>query len=163
MLLRSILIIFIISLNACGFTPVYKQNNSYFEANEKLASVKVNTDRGLNEQYFSSRLNDLLNPTEIDAEKKYDLNIKLSVASTPLAIQQDRTVTRYKVTVGANYTLKDKASDNILSEGTIQREGGFDKVDSNYATYISEEDSKRRVTKELAEDMKLRIISVLLK
>ena len=158
MLLRNLLVLTSLTLAACGFTPVHKQSNA-----SDLASVKVNTPRGLNEQFFNNHITDLLNPAAVNTPDKYTLDVVLNITQTPLAIQQDRTVTRYKTNVTATYTITEKESGTILDSGKIQREGGYDKVDSDYATYVSEEDTKRRVIKELAEDLKLRTMSVIIR
>jgi hypothetical protein len=155
-----------IALCSCGFTPVYKADN-YVDgsttAREDLASIEVIAPHDLTGQFFQTTLSDLLSPTAKSAPLKYRLEIKLDKSDTALAIEQDRTITRYKVVVVAHYKLIEIDTTKVLSEGSLKREGGYDKVPSDYATYVSSEDSTRRVTKELAADTKLRIMAALIK
>jgi LPS-assembly lipoprotein len=162
-LFKKIAIVFL--LCSCGFKPVYQQTN-YVDgsetASDALASVDVIAQHDLNGQFFQTTLTDLLNPTAKAAPKKYRLDVKLDKSETALSIEQDRTITRYKVTVTAKYKLTDTDTSKIISEGALRRDSDYDKVTSDYATYVSAEDSARRATKELASDMKLKVIAALM-
>lgn len=155
--LSKLLIVFLIT--SCGFTPVYKTVEGESTAAMNLASVKVESTRDLMGQFYSNKLTDLLNPTSAEVEPQYRISTKLHKNKIPFAIQQDRTITRYKIVVEANYKLVDINSGQVIDEGTLRREGGYDKVDSDYATYISDEDTTRRIIKELAEDTRIRIMA----
>lgn len=146
---------------SCGFTPIYKTVDENGNAAMNLAAVKVESSHDLMGQFYSNRLTDLLNPAAVQVEPQYRMTTTLSKSKTPLAIQQDRTITRYKIVVSVNYRLVDINSGKVIDEGNLRREGGYDKVDSDYATYISDEDTTRRIIKELAEDTRIRIMAIL--
>jgi hypothetical protein len=163
MLSRNIYLVLIFLLASCGFTPVYKTSGMDVNTGGELAMIKVVSTHDLNGQYFQTRLEDLLNPKAVSAQEKYQLTVKLTQSEVPIDIQQDRTVTRYKIIVTVAYTLTDIGTNAVVDQASLRREGGYDKVESEYATYVSQEDTVKRVTKELAEDTKLRIMSVLVK
>ena len=149
-------------LAACGFTPVHKSMESDSEFSEKLAAIEIVSSHDLIGQSFKTNLDNLLNPTSSSIAKKHKMVVKVTKSEVPLAIQEDRTITRYKVILNANYVITDIETGEKIDSGDIRRDGGYDKVDSDYATYISEEDTTKRIIKELAEDAKIRIISVML-
>ena len=149
-------------LSACGFTPIYSQKNNS-ELSKKLAAIKVTPIHNLMGQKYVSALEDVLDPKNTHTANKYIIDAVLYKYVRPLAIEQDRTVTRYKVVVNVEYTLKDQADGKIISKGRIKGEADYDRVESDYATYVSENDTTDRVIKELAQDTKIKIISALLK
>ncbi len=155
------LILLIIS--SCGFTPVYSKQGDNAEIAAKLSSVEVKPIKTLIGQEYVNALQDVLDPGRVGAVKDYEMEVTITKAVSPLAIERDRTVTRYKVAVTANYKLKASADGKIISSGTLKGESDYDKVDSYYATYVSDDDTTRRVIRELAQDTKIRIISALLK
>lgn len=152
-----------IALSSCGFTPVYKTMDENSTNAKSLAAIEVQSSHDLMGQFYSNKLGDLLNPTAIKVEPKYRIKTELNKNKIPFAIQQDRTITRYKLVVIANYQLVDITNGKVIDKGILRREGGYDKVDSDYATYISDEDTTRRIVKELAEDTRIRIMASLIK
>lgn len=151
-----------LTISACGFTPVYKATWDDSQMSDKLASIEIEKADNLLEQVFVSRLQDLLNPTSISSPAKYLIKSDIETQKISLVIQQDRTTTRYKMVATLKYSITDIATGKIVNESSIKREGEYDKVDSDYATYISEEDTKKRIVKELAQDAKVRIMSFML-
>lgn len=147
---------------SCGFSPVYKSTEGEASVQQQLAKVKISSPDSLEGQAFKTRLEDLINPTAKQSEKEYLAEYNLSIAEVPLAIQQDRTITRFKIIITADYTMTKIETGEVVSKGEIRREGGYDKVESDYATYISQEDTKKRVLREVAEDARVRIMSVIL-
>ena len=160
LLFNKIIVIFaILFIASCGFTPVYQQQDA--NSADILASVSVVSSRDLDGQSFSTKLEDLLNPNAKQIDKKYRIDTKLTKSKTPFAIQQDRTITRYKISVLVKYTIVELTTNKVVDQGTLKREGGFDVVESDYGSYISEEDTTKRIIKELAEDANIRIISII--
>lgn len=156
-------IIILLSFAACGFSPVYTQNGDNAEIAAKLASVEIRPIRTLIGQEYVNALEDVLDPASRGVAKEYVIEANLGKNVLPLAIERDRTVTRYKVVIIVDYSLKEIASGKVLSQGTIKNEADYDKVNSDYATYVSENDTTSRAIRELAQDTKIRIISALLK
>lgn len=150
-----------ILLSSCGFTPVYKKLDEGSTAAKNLATIKVESSHDLLGQFFSSRLSDLLNPDANDVEPKYLLETTLTKNKIPFAIQQDRTITRYKVSIDVVYKISNIVTGEVIDKGSLRRDGGYDKVDSDYASYISDEDTTKRIAKELAEDVRVKMIALL--
>lgn len=154
--------LFCLALTACGFHPIY---SSDFDSNivSELQAIKINPIKTHEGQILTSELDSLLNPHGSHTDTKYNLLINLGIDKVGLAIQKDTTVTRYKVTVSSNYTLKDAATSKIISQGRVTREGGYDKAVSEYATFVSENKAVERVLKEMAQEYKSRLMAVLIK
>lgn len=159
---RNILIFLLLFITACGFTPVYKSVGNNSQIADELASIEIISQHDLSGQFFKTNLENLLNPKSRKMPKKYKMETTIRNSEIALAIQEDRTITRYKIVLNAQYKLTDLATGKEIGHGNIKREGGYDKVDSDYATYISKEDATKRTLRELAEDTKIRIMSAIL-
>jgi LPS-assembly lipoprotein len=164
-ILRPIYIIIAIfslqALYACGFKPMYAQNADNSEISAKLSSVEVKSVKTLIGQEYVVALKDVLDPGHIGAVPLYTIEVNVNTNTLPLAIAQNRTVSRYKVVVTVDYTLKEIATGKVLSKGLIKNEDDYDSVSSYYATYVSDNESGKRAARELAHDTKIKIIAAL--
>lgn len=152
------------SLSACGFKPIYKQDTGEESASmrEGLASIYIKPIGGRMGQLLKGNIANLTDPQNKQSNHKYDLTITMKKELIPLAIQQDREVTRYNLVIKANYNLTERGSGKHIDSGNIKVVGGFDAVDSQFAAYVAEKDSTNRVLKEMAQEFKLRLTAALL-
>ena len=162
MLLRNFIFITILfSLFSCGFTPVYKKGeNSLIN---KLSSIKIEKIAGMDGQELRSRLADKLNPNGNVSQKLYKLKITLFREYKAIGIQQDREATRFNVIIKANYKLYNIKNNKVIDSGDVRVLGSYDIVDSQYASFVSEQDTIYKAVSELAEDIKTRLSTSLLK
>ena len=164
MFMRLLAVIFVVSLvSSCGFSPVYKKDTHNANMSEKLASIDFEEPDNINERIFASRLQDLLNPTSISVPNEHIIEYKIGSEKISLVVERDRTTTRYKIIVTASYKIRDISTNKVISKAIVKREGEYDRVESDYATYVSENDAEERIIRELAEDVKIRIISSMLR
>ena len=150
-------------VSACGFRPVHGTTGESAELRKQLQSIEVVYQSSLINQSIGQSLERLLRPEDKSKLKKYVLSFDSRVSHGALGIQLDQEVTRYKTTVSISYSLVDKASGKLLRQDTLQRQGGYDVVESEYAEHISRTDTESRVAKELSEDIKLDIMAALIK
>lgn len=158
----SSLVVALNSLAACGFRPIHASYGENAQLQQELASVDINYISTILNQTIASSLSRLLNPENKDAPTRYLLSLDAESSHSALAIQLDQEVTRYKTTVRANYTLKDIKQGTLITEGIYQREGSYDVVESEYAEHVSRKETERRVAKEIAQDIKLDVLTALM-
>lgn len=138
------LFIFHILLTGCGFQPVHQQSSSITQ------SVDVPVLNGSrSEQLFSTTLDELLNPKSQDGAKRYALDLNFKREETPAIIQQDRAITRYRITLVANYTLKE--GDAVITKGNSKLNTSYDDLASDFGSYSAQVDAEERAAKELAQ------------
>lgn len=156
-----LMVVMCVVIGGCGFSPLYGNKAQGKGTVTELAAIELADIKGRMGQRLKNRLEDLFNPQHRHTTKGYVLDVVIQVTNTPFGIQLDSRITRYKTVISLNYTLVDKSTGKILSTGVVERQGGYDALNSDYATYISEKDNEKRITKELAEDIKLRLTSLL--
>ncbi len=173
LLLRNFFSIILITslLQSCGFTPVYKgniQENEEGAGNgellkEKLASISLKSVKfGRAGQVLQTSLEDILNPISIQVDKKYDLKLKIDKRRVAQAIERDREITRYNLIVMVQYTLMESSTGKVVSSGVSRIEDSYDAVQSDFATFAVEEDTLLRIMKEVAQDIRFRLVSFLI-
>gem|GEM_PF-6412166 len=137
-------------LTSCGLTPIHGNNSTY---NHKLSSIAINTPHSRQGQLFSQTLSDLID-NNTSTNTLYRLEVSLDTDEVGLAIQSDRTVTRFRTIITANYKLIDTANQSIIRQGSLKRENGYDKTDSEYATYIAKQQAIENTITALARDFR---------
>ncbi len=156
------LLLCLLIVTACGFSPVYSQKDTNEDIAAKLATIRISPIKSILGQEYVNALQDVLDPAHLQAVPEYVINATLTKDTQALAIERDRTVTRYKVIIFVDYKLQEIATGKIISSGKIKNEADYDKVNSDYATYVSENATAIRAIRELAQDTKIRIISALI-
>lgn len=149
--------------SACGFRPVHGTTGESAALRKQLQSIEVVYRSSLINQSIGQSLERLLRPEGKNNSKRYVLSFDSRVSHGALGIQLDQEVTRYKTTVNISYSLVDKVTGERLRQDTLQRQGGYDVVESEYAEHVSRTDTESRVARELSEDLKLDIMAALIK
>lgn len=164
MLLRSIFSLLVcVLVSGCFFTPVYKKGTELQSvARSTLPAIKVANVGGRIGQDLKANLEDMLNPTSQDVPLEYDLLMNINKENVPLAIQKNSEVTRYNLIIKVDYSLRAISTGKTLHGGTSRITGSYGAVDSQYATFIAEEDTSRRVVQEIARDIKAKLMAYLL-
>ncbi len=146
-------------LSSCGFKPVYKQSGAPTELDQRLKSVDVTLLRGTRaEQIFSSELADLLDPQSKATAKPYLLELQYKRDEQPAIVQQDRTITRFRIILIGSYVLKDKATGKVLNKGSATQRVTYDDLTNEFANYSAQTDSEQRAARELAEQIRQRLL-----
>ncbi len=143
-------------LASCGFRPLYGRRGSSPAAVE-LAAIEIGHVTDRLDQNLRNDLIERLTPFGEPARPRYDLFIRTGQSSSALAIQSNRTITRFNLAVNATFVLTDRGSGQPLYRGSARAVGSFDAVRSDFATLTAEQDSARRTVREVAEDIRAQL------
>lgn len=149
-------------LAACGFTPAYqtKDNAETMSTQQKLAAIEVMPIGGRMGQELRSRLQDTLCPLSANQPpSKYRLYITLKKNTSPAAIEKDRSITRYNVSIIASYALKHRDNNKLISKGTLRVVSSYDSLDSRFSTFVAEDKTTSNAIQELAEQLSTRLMT----
>lgn len=160
-------------LAACGLHPVYgaKSAQSAEKGARELEKIRVNvvsaqgfinnrSRSDFAELQLSQELERQLDPLYHRPTPEYELKTAISTQNQGVAIQPDGTALRYNLALFVDYTLIDQKTGKTLYKGRSRLRGGYDKVDSEYATYVAEEDTLRRLVREVATLIRRDLIAV---
>lgn len=149
------------SLASCGFQPIYYNNSSEnnIDYHEKLTLVKIKKYRSNIHHELYRNLTKILNPYDVQKQKEYILDIKLTNKKSSTFTTSTGSSGRNKITLTAKYKLLDIKSNDILGFGTVSESGDFDVGDKRFANYITEEEIKLQLTKLISIDIRNIIIN----
>ncbi|MBN67638.1 MAG: hypothetical protein CMM94_08775 [Rickettsiales bacterium] len=152
---QLVVIISLLSLAACGFTPVYSER---YNTRTELTQIDVIAPPGRNGALLEAELEDYFNPEHRPAEKRYLLEVKLAVNYIPIAIERDGTVARYSIELKSPFVLRRLSDNQVIYKDTVRRISSFNVSEQeDFATYVARSDASERGVKALAEDFRLRL------
>lgn len=160
----AIVIFFVAS---CGFTPIYQKNgiSSKSGVDSDCANISVESaSKTRLDQIFKYELMDRLESACIlnkvnEGKRTIKITPILDISKEAVSIQKDRSITRFNMKILTEYKIYDDGE--VIFEGKRSLKGGFDDSDSDYGTFAQENDTSEKLTKELARDISLKIISKL--
>ncbi len=159
-----IVVTLIVAVSACGFKPLYakkEKDGSYKSCNNFVVS-KIKSF-GISGQRLQYKLQDALNQACVNPDVDYRVTLDVIKTKEGSSIQKDREVTRYNLNFNAKFSVTDSAKDKMVYHGNSTMVGGFDAQVSDYGTYALEQDTEKKLLEEMANDIALKISSVLLR
>jgi len=151
------LLVLSIFLSACGFKPIYQDNQALAS---KFSNIKVHVEGDEAELGY-----DIFKEIFMLKEKNisnYDLDIKLKKTIDATIIQKDSSVTRKSIRVDIEYKLVDKAANTTLDTGKFFIISSYDVVlGHEFVNYSTDNYSLKDNLREVYEELKLRLIPVL--
>ena len=132
-LLATLTIFFIIS--GCGFKPIYKITNN----DTGIASYSVEVANQVSREIIEE-----VNSTIVPGEnQKYRALLNIFEDLTPLIVNTNGTVAKYRIEVEIKYELIQIDNDEVISNGTTR---GFAQYDVTGSEIVNE-DTRRSMTK----------------
>ena len=155
--LRAGAILALLLLAACGFRPLYGQQALTPQVSAEMALIDI---RPIDERIglvLRNELLDLLTPLGTPAQPRYVLTINLVEARQGLAVERDATVTRFNLTLNADFRLSDAATRQPLNTGSARSTAAFSVVRADFANVIAERDAEDRAARVIAEEIVTRL------
>lgn len=145
MRIAAIFILFFLS--ACGFTPLHAPETT---AAYPAIDIALIPDR--DGHYLRNQLIDRLYAAGAVEQPRYRLQISgLEKTITGFGIRKDTTSTRTQMEMQAKLRLIDTAINVVVLERTLRAAGGFNSLNNQYATTISEQHTAELLLKEIAD------------
>lgn len=142
-------------LAACGFKPVHAKLNNGISS--QLAAIQITDIPGREGQIVKYKLAELLSPDSAGTYPAYRLDIRLAQQKNELGIQEDLRVTRYDIVSIADYNLVSLANNQIIYTDKSKIKSSFNRTESEFSTFVAEEDAYEKAAEELAQDIKQRM------
>ena len=146
----------VLSLNGCGWTPMYA-DVATGPADAEMRAVRVVPIAERIGQQLAIALRDSLNPTGEPTPPRYVLRVTLQVVRLDLGVLTQGTGTRGRLEAYANFTLADLAANTVLLSQTSHVNESFDILANQYSNVVAEEDARRRGVEELRRDIMARL------
>jgi LPS-assembly lipoprotein len=149
---RAVLVAAGLTLAGCTLRPLLHTTNDAGVRGELEAISIVGLDDRLG-QLVRNALLDELNPTGVEVPSRYILDVELDRSATALGIQVDNTITRFNLTLNANFQLLDSKNGQVLYASNVQRVASYNVSLQPYATLAAEIDAERRIAREVGDNI----------
>lgn len=154
--MRRAIILFVlalasISLQSCGFEPLYATNPSSANIPEALERVEVLPLKDRTGQLLQTALERRLHVRGTSAAADYALDITMRENTQGFGIRDDGAPTRQRVRMVADYRLINIQTESEIFSSSAIADTTIDIVDSEYATFIAEEKAAERNAQVVAE------------
>lgn len=142
------------ALAACGFRPLYAESSGDVGAKLQAIAVSDITEPEASGFLLQKELTRRLSPSGATENADYDLDVKLQERREAFAIQIDASVTRFDYKLTAQYTLTDRATGKAY-KSQAQATASYNVLNSQFTTLTSEQETREKVARQLAERIQL--------
>ena len=148
-------------LSGCGFRPLYGNasavsTSSGTSVNQQMAGIRIDSISSREGQQLHNALRDRFNPLGQPVSSAYTLSVSLAIRSYGALSKRDLSATRRNVELNAFYSLRDN-TDKVLMTDRSAITTGFDEFDDPLNDITAYEDTIRRGTLQLAEQIRTRV------
>ena len=143
----------------CGFRPLYGSSPGGVGqgVTDGLASVAVIQGASRVHQVMYGDLLDRLTPYGAPAQPRYELNVRLAESREGVALERDATVTRFNLTLEAEYVLRDAQTRQALTAGNVRAIAAYNVLRSEFTNVAAARDAQERAAQVLADEIKTRL------
>ncbi len=155
-MLRTFALLFaLLAVAGCGFEPMYGaprgQPNAAVAGMSETRIALIADRPG---QELRNNLLDRMTPYGQPAKPRFELQVSLGERLDRLGIARDDTATYGRITLTANFALRDIESGRVVHTGQSRWTNGFTMVSSHFANLTSEQAARSRGLQEVGEDIR---------
>ena len=150
-------------VSACGFEQMHgnafkADKTNYTDIQSELARVHISNVRDREGQFIRNALIDRFYRDGRPIETDYVLDIfpiEESTYDLDITIRSDAT--RQQLTLNTGMSLKNKNTGEVLLKRKLKSSGSFNVLESEFATRVSEQNTRENALNDLARQIELQI------
>lgn len=148
-------------LAGCGFRPMYGNastvsTSSGGRVDQQMAGIRIDAIANREGQQLHNALRDRFNPLGQPADSAYTLAVNLTIRTYGALTKSDLSATRRNVELNAFYSLRDGTDAVVMTDFSVITTG-YDEFDDPLNDISAYEDTIRRGTVQLAEQIRTRV------
>ena len=143
-----------LALAACGFTPAFGPSGPATALRGTIALADTDSRDGFE---FIKRMEYRLGRA---SAPRFDLGYSISTKKASLGFTTDGAITRYNLTGSVTWTLKDRATGDVLASGVEQNFTAWSATGVTIAAVNAESDANARLIRILADQVTQRLIAL---
>lgn len=143
-----------LALAACGFTPAFGPAGPATALRGTIALADTDSRDGFE---FIKRMEDRIGRA---SAPRFDLGYSISTEKASLGFTTDGAITRYNLTGSVSWTLKNRATGDVLASGVEQNFTAWSATGVTIAAVNAESDANARLIRILADQVTQRLIAL---
>ncbi|PHS78955.1 MAG: hypothetical protein COB59_04270 [Rhodospirillaceae bacterium] len=140
-----------IGLSACGFTPLYGQQNNNTHVLAALDSISIARIPDHVGQMMRLELQHRLSPKASNRAAQYQLNVTLSEGIASLAVDQSAFVTRSNLNLTGTYKLVRLSDNAVILSGNARTVASYNILSSDFATITAQANARKLAVVDVAK------------
>ena len=144
-LFKYLLILPLLALTACGFTPVFGTNGN---ANVLLNSVLVQEPKNREGYSLTKQIEKRLGRA---TDPRFNLEVTVTTSEAALNVDTTGDINRYNVLGLVEYTLRDTQTSQIAASGRVDSFTGYSASGTTVSAQAAKEDAQERLMIILAD------------
>lgn len=159
--MRFLVLITLLFLPSCGFSPVYgdfASGQNTPSAQAQLAQVRIDNIPNQEGQYLRNVLIDKFYTQGRPQNPLFKLNVERIIEDIDdLDITQESEATRSQITLRTEIKLIDLATRQELLKENLRTTTSYNVLSSQFATIVSERDARETALNDLARQIEMRL------
>ena len=144
------LFLLLITITACGFSPVYGTKS----VSNNLSDIQVSIIPNREGQIVRNHLIDRLYQDGYPQSAAYKLDISaINEDIVEIGIDRDDEASRAQLRLYANYTLVDLSNNQTIMTRTARVTTGYNILAGQFTTFVTKEDARKQGLKALSENI----------
>lgn len=143
-----------LGLAACGFTPAFGPAGPASALRGTIALADTNSRDGFE---FIKRMEERLGRA---TAARFDLDYQISSEKSSLGFTPDGAITRFNLAGTVTWTLKDRATAQVVANGVEQNFTAWSATGVTIAAVNAESDAKARLIRILADQVIQRLVAL---
>ena len=156
-IIRSGLLLSVLALNACGFSPLYGQQSRQANTGASLSYISVLPIKDRVGQMLHNELVRHFTPKGTQVSPLYDFRVDLSEGIAQLAVDQSSFATRANLRLFGQYTLVQRSNEATIISGTVNTVASYNILSSDFATQTAQANARKLAVIELAKLLRTRV------
>lgn len=152
-------VLFLLLLSGCGFTPMYGSSSSGHGARSAFGSIAIDNIPDHTGQYLRNRLVDRFQAAGTPSSPRYRLSLSpVQERKTELDITKTADTTRAQLHLSSKAVLRDGASGEILLTRTLSSTTSYNILSSQFTTRVSEDNARRNALDDMARQAEQQVM-----
>ena len=139
------------TLAGCGFQPMYGGPGRATLA--EMGTIRVDPPRDRLGQLVRNEIIERMSPRGEPSVVRYRLSYTTRLTEVQLAIQDDDSITRFSLRLTVEVWLLEIASGKVIYRDKTRAVGGYNAVNSEFATLAARDDTTNRVARATAQEI----------
>jgi len=146
---RAFILVALLMLTACGFTPMYGERQQGV-----LNAVAIDNIPDREGQYLRNRLIDRFYTGGMPSDPGYVLSVsRINEKRTDLDVTKSSNTTRAELKLTTSITLRDKDTGKVILKRDLQSAGSYNILSSQFTTRVSEDNTRLGILDDLARQI----------
>ena len=156
-IIRSTVLICLLSLSACGFQPLYATRSDGSSVSDELVQVSVQTQTTRVGQLVRNEIVKSIRPAGHSGSDKYQLKLLAAGQTATLINTSDTVHRRLAYNLTARFSLVDLQSQQVVFSGSAFSKVPYDRLNASFANVQARVNAEEQAAAQVGQEIRTRL------